>query len=114
MLLNIPQIEIEGYEADDIIATYTKLATKKKMQSLIVSSDKDLMQLVNENVTMLDPMKNKKIGIDQVIEKFGLPPEKVIQIQALTGDKVDNIPGAPGIGPKTALDLLKNLEMFSL
>ena len=65
------------------------------------------MQLVTKNVTMLDPMKNKKIGIDQVIEKFGLPPDKVIQIQALTGDKVDNIPGAPGIGPKTALQLIK-------
>ena len=80
---------------------------KEKIQSIIVSSDKDLMQLVNENVTMLDPMKNKKIGIDQVVEKFGLPPEKVIQIQALTGDKVDNIPGAPGIGPKTALTLIE-------
>ena len=104
---NIPQIEIEGYEADDIIATYCELAQKEKIQSIIVSSDKDLMQLVSQNVTMLDPMKNKKIGIDQVIEKFGLPPEKVIQIQALTGDKVDNIPGAPGIGPKTALTLIR-------
>ena len=104
---NIPQIEIEGYEADDIIATYCELSQKEKIQSIIVSSDKDLMQLVNENVTMLDPMKNKKIGIDQVVEKFGLPPEKVIQIQALTGDKVDNIPGAPGIGPKTALTLIE-------
>ena len=104
---NIPQIEIEGYEADDIIATYCTLATKQKMESVVVSSDKDLMQLVNNNVTMLDPMKGKKIGIDQVIEKFGLPPEKVIQIQALTGDKVDNIPGAPGVGPKTALKLIQ-------
>ncbi len=104
---NIPQIEIEGYEADDIIATFCELSNKEKIQSIIVSSDKDLMQLVNENVTMLDPMKNKKIGIDQVVEKFGLPPEKVIQIQALTGDKVDNIPGAPGIGPKTALTLIE-------
>ena len=104
---NIPQIEIEGYEADDIIATYCEISQKEKIQSIIVSSDKDLMQLVNENVTMLDPMKNKKIGIDQVVEKFGLPPEKVIQIQALTGDKVDNIPGAPGIGPKTALTLIE-------
>ena len=103
----IPQIEIEGFEADDIIATYCKLAVKHKMESVIVSSDKDLMQLVNKNVSMFDPMKNKKIGIDQVIEKFGLPPEKVIQIQALTGDKVDNIPGAPGIGPKTALQLIE-------
>ncbi len=104
---NIPQLEIEGYEADDIIATYCKLAEKQKIDSIIVSSDKDLMQLVTKKTTMLDPMKNKKIGIDQVIEKFGLPPEKVIQIQALTGDKVDNIPGAPGIGPKTALQLIE-------
>ena len=104
---NIPQIEIEGFEADDIIASYCQLAEKQKIKSIIVSSDKDLMQLVNKNVTMLDPMKNKSIGIDQVIEKFGLPPEKVIQIQALTGDKVDNIPGAPGIGPKTALQLIE-------
>ena len=104
---NIPQLEIEGYEADDIIATYCKLAEKQKIDSIIVSSDKDLMQLVTKKITMLDPMKNKKIGIDQVIEKFGLPPEKVIQIQALTGDKVDNIPGAPGIGPKTALQLIE-------
>ncbi|MDC0625507.1 DNA polymerase I [Alphaproteobacteria bacterium] len=103
---NIPQLEIEGYEADDIIATYCNLAEKQKIHSIIVSSDKDLMQLVTKEITMLDPMKNKKIGIDQVIEKFGLPPEKVIQIQALTGDKVDNIPGAPGIGPKTALQLI--------
>ncbi len=104
---NIPQLEIEGYEADDIIATYCKLAEKKNIDSIIVSSDKDLMQLVTKNITMLDPMKNKKIGIEQVIEKFGLPPEKVIQIQALTGDKVDNIPGAPGVGPKTALQLIQ-------
>ena len=107
---NIPQLEIEGYEADDIIATYCKLAEKQKIDSIIVSSDKDLMQLVTKKITMLDPMKNKKIGIDQVIEKFGLPPEKVIQIQALTGDKVDNIPGAPGIGPKTALQLIEEFD----
>ncbi len=104
---SIPQIEINGYEADDIIATYCQIATKQKIQSVIVSSDKDLMQLVDKDVTMLDPMKNKKIGINEVIEKFGLPPEKVIQIQALTGDKVDNIPGVPGIGPKTALQLIQ-------
>ena len=104
---NIPQLEIEGYEADDIIATYTNQADKANIPSLIISSDKDLMQLVNDNVKMLDPMKNKKIGIKEVIEKFGVEPNKVIQIQALTGDKVDNIPGAPGIGPKTALELIK-------
>jgi len=104
---NIPQLELAGFEADDIIATYTVLATNSKIPSLIVSSDKDLMQLVNQNVEMLDPIKNKKIGIEGVIEKFGVNPEKVVQIQALTGDKIDNIPGAPGIGPKTALELIK-------
>ncbi|MBD1147245.1 DNA polymerase I [Pelagibacterales bacterium SAG-MED31] len=112
---NIPQIEIEGFEADDIIATYCKLAEKQKLNSIIVSSDKDLMQLVTKDITMLDPMKNRKIGIDQVIEKFGLPPDKVIQIQALTGDKVDNIPGAPGIGPKTALQLIEEFgDVYNL
>ena len=104
---NIPQLEIEGFEADDIIATYSSLATNLNIPSLIVSSDKDLMQLVNSKVQMLDPMKNKKIGIPEVIEKFGVEPDKVIQIQALTGDKVDNIPGALGIGPKIALELIK-------
>ena len=104
---NLPQLELDGYEADDIIATYTHQANKNNIQSLIISSDKNLMQLVSNKVTMLDPMKNKKIGIAEVIEKFGVEPYKVIQIQALTGDKVDNIPGAPGIGPKTALELIK-------
>ena len=104
---NIPQLELNGYEADDIIATYTKKAQKNNIRSLIISSDKDLMQLVDEDVEMLDPMKNKKIGINEVIEKFGVGPNKVTQIQALTGDKVDNIPGAQGIGPKTALELIK-------
>lgn len=104
---NIPQLELEGYEADDLIATYTHQATKLNIPSLIVSSDKDLMQLINDQVEMFDPMKNKKIGIKEVVEKFGVKPNKVIQIQALTGDKIDNIPGAPGIGPKTALELIK-------
>jgi len=104
---NIPQLELEGYEADDLIATYSSEATKLNIPSLIISSDKDLMQLVSDQVEMLDPMKNKKIGINEVVEKFGVGPEKVIQIQALTGDKIDNIPGAPGIGPKTALELIK-------
>ena len=104
---NIPQLEIEGFEADDIIATYSVDATQLNIPALIVSSDKDLMQLVNNNVQMLDPMKNKKIGIAEVVEKFGVEPNKVTQIQALTGDKVDNIPGALGIGPKIALELIK-------
>ncbi len=103
---NIPQLEIEGFEADDLIATYVRLAEKDKIETIIVSSDKDLMQLVSDNVTMLDPMKNKKIETKDVEEKFGVRPDKVIFIQALTGDKVDNIPGAPGIGPKTASQLI--------
>ena len=105
---NIPQLELEGYEADDIIATYTNLAQKKHIPSLIISSDKDLMQLVTDKVQMLDPMKNKHIGFNEVVEKFGVVPSKVIQIQALTGDRIDNIPGAPGIGPKTAKELIKS------
>ena len=107
---NIPQLEIEGYEADDLIATYVSLAEKDKIETIIVSSDKDLMQLVSQKVTMLDPMKNKKIEINDVEEKFGVKPEKVIFIQALTGDKVDNIPGAPGIGPKTASQLINEFN----
>ena len=103
----LPQLEINGFEADDIIATYADKAKNLNIPSLIISSDKDLMQLVSEDVKMLDPMKNKKIGINEVVEKFGVEPNKVIQIQALTGDKIDNIPGAPGIGPKTALELIK-------
>ena len=107
---NIPQLEIEGFEADDLIATYVKLAEKDEIETIIVSSDKDLMQLVSKNVTMLDPMKNKKIEIQDVEEKFGVQPGKVIFIQALTGDKVDNIPGAPGIGPKTASQLINEFN----
>ncbi len=107
---NIPQLEIEGFEADDLIATYVSLAEKDKIETIIVSSDKDLMQLVRNDVTMLDPMKNKKIEIKDVEEKFGVKPDKVIFIQALTGDKVDNIPGAPGIGPKTASQLINEFN----
>ncbi len=107
---NIPQLEIEGFEADDLIATYVSLAEKNKIETIIVSSDKDLMQLVSKHVTMLDPMKNKKIEIKDVEEKFGVQPDKVIFIQALTGDKVDNIPGAPGIGPKTASQLINEFN----
>ncbi len=107
---NIPQLEIEGFEADDLIATYVNLAEKDEIETIIVSSDKDLMQLVSKKVTMLDPMKNKKFEIKDVEEKFGVKPDKVIFIQALTGDKVDNIPGAPGIGPKTASQLINEFN----
>ncbi|RKQ69755.1 DNA polymerase I [Litorimonas taeanensis] len=101
-----PAVEMEGFEADDLIATYAKQAEALGARVTIISSDKDLMQLVSEKVRMLDTMKNKDIGIEQVIEKFGLPPESVIDVQALAGDSVDNIPGVPGIGVKTAALLL--------
>lgn len=103
---NLPSIQLAGYEADDIIATYAKQAESDGSKVTIVSTDKDLMQLVSEDVTMLDTMKNRHIGIEEVTEKFGLGPEKVIEIQALAGDSADNIPGVPGIGVKTAALLL--------
>ena len=101
-----PAIELMGYEADDLIATYAKQAEAKGARVTIISSDKDLMQLVSDKVTMVDTMKNKTIGPEQVAEKFGVPPNKVIDIQSLSGDSVDNIPGVPGIGPKTAALLI--------
>lgn len=103
---NIPAVEKHGFEADDIIATYARQAREKGMECVIVSSDKDLMQLVGGTVTMFDPMKNKEIGVDEVHEKFGVGPDKVIDIQSLAGDSVDNVPGVPGIGVKTAALLI--------
>ncbi|MEP3248030.1 MAG: DNA polymerase I [Sneathiella sp.] len=103
---NVPAIEKAGFEADDIIATYARQAREKDMECVIVSSDKDLMQLVGGTVTMLDPMKNKDIGVDEVHEKFGVGPDKVVDIQSLAGDSVDNVPGVPGIGIKTAALLI--------
>ncbi|MDO9125420.1 MAG: 5'-3' exonuclease H3TH domain-containing protein, partial [Parvibaculum sp.] len=102
----VPCIEKKGYEADDIIATYARLAHEAGARVTIVSSDKDLMQLVNDNVDMLDTMKLKTIAREQVIEKFGVPPEKVVEVQALAGDSTDNVPGVPGIGIKTAAQLI--------
>ena len=99
---NLPQLELEGFEADDIIATYCRLARERGDKAVVVSSDKDLMQLVGDGVAMMDPMKNKDIGPAEVEEKFGVSPDKVIDVQALIGDSTDNVPGAPGIGPKTA------------
>ncbi|WP_041409465.1 DNA polymerase I [Sinorhizobium fredii] len=104
---NLPCIEKEGYEADDLIATYARLAEEVGAGVTIVSSDKDLMQLVTPNVTMYDSMKDKQITIPDVIEKWGVPPEKMIDLQAMTGDSTDNVPGIPGIGPKTAAQLLE-------
>ena len=103
---NLPCIEVEGYEADDLIASYALKAQTLGGEVKIFSSDKDLMQLVGDGVTMYDAMKNRIINRNQVLEKFGVPPESVIDVQALSGDSVDNIPGAPGIGPKTAAQLI--------
>lgn len=103
---DIPAIELEGFEADDLIAAYAKLARAQGKKVVIVSSDKDLMQLVGDGVRMLDPMKGKWIGEAEVIEKFGVTPDKVVDVQSLAGDSVDNIPGVPGIGVKTAAQLI--------
>lgn len=100
-------IEVDDYEADDIIATYCRLAREAGHKVVIVSSDKDLMQLVGDRVEMFDPMKNKPIGREEVREKFGVGPERVIDVQALAGDSVDNVPGVPGIGIKTAAQLIE-------
>jgi DNA polymerase-1 len=102
----IPCLEQAGFEADDLIATYARLATEAKATTTIVSSDKDLMQLVGNGVTMYDTMKDKRIGAAEVMEKFGVGPDKVIEVQALIGDSSDNVPGVPGIGPKTAAQLI--------
>ena len=107
---NVPCVEKKGFEADDLIATYCRIAKKSDLHVRIISADKDLMQLVGNNVEMFDPMKQKLIGVEQVIEKFGVPPEKVIDVQALAGDSVDNIPGVPGIGIKTAAQLINEYD----
>ena len=103
---NLPSIEMENYEADDLIATYKKEALKKNIRVKIISSDKDLMQLIDDQTTLFDSMKNKDIGIEEVKEKFGVTPDKVIEVQALAGDSSDNIPGVPSIGVKTAAELI--------
>ncbi|MBR1189158.1 DNA polymerase I [Bradyrhizobium sp. AUGA SZCCT0160] len=103
---DLPCLEQVGFEADDLIATYVRLACERGATATIVSSDKDLMQLVTDCVTMYDTMKDRRIGIPEVIEKFGVPPEKVVEVQALAGDSTDNVPGVPGIGVKTAAQLI--------
>jgi DNA polymerase-1 len=102
----VPAIELDDWEADDLIASYAKAAVNSGGTATIVSSDKDLMQLLRPGIDMLDPMKQKAIGRAEVMEKFGVGPEKLIEAQALIGDSVDNVPGVPGIGPKTAAQLL--------
>jgi len=105
-VLGVPIIEEANQEADDLIATYARLGAKEGYLVNIVSSDKDLMQLVNDRITMYDPIKNKTIDRTGVIEKFNVHPEQVIDVQALMGDSTDHVPGVPGIGPKTAAQLI--------
>lgn len=112
---DLPCLEQSGFEADDLIATYVREACERGATATIVSSDKDLMQLVTDCVTMYDTMKDRRIGIAEVIEKFGVPPAKVVEVQALAGDSTDNVPGVPGIGIKTAAQLIVeygDLEML--
>lgn len=103
---NLPSLQMPGFEADDLIATYARQAVEQGLDVTIVSSDKDLMQLVGGPVLMFDPMKNREIGPDQVREKFGVGPDRVVDVQALAGDSSDNVPGIPGIGVKTAAQLI--------
>ncbi len=103
----VPAIELPGFEADDLIASYAAAVVRAGGQATIISSDKDLMQLVGDHVSMLDPLKQKPIGPAEVLEKFGVPPAQVVEVQALMGDSVDNVPGVPGIGPKGAAQLIQ-------
>src|SRR5229473_3318118 len=103
---DLPCLEQAGFEADDLIATYVREACELGATAMIVASDKDLMQLVKDCVVMYDTMKDRRIGIPEVMEKFGVPPEKVVEVQALIGDSTDNVPGVPGIGVKTAAQLI--------
>ncbi len=102
-----PALEMKGFEADDLIATYSRQAAAKGARVSIVSADKDLMQLVDDRICMLDTVKDRKICAPEVFEKFGVTPDKVIDVQALCGDSVDNVPGVPGIGIKTAALLIQ-------
>ena len=104
---SVPAIELEGYEADDLIAAYAKSGVEAGMKVTVVSSDKDLMQLVRPGVSLFDPVKNKPIGPDEVEAKFGVAPDRVVDVQALAGDSTDNVPGVPGIGVKTAAELIR-------
>ena len=102
----VPAIELADWEADDLIAAYARAVSGQGGQVTIVSSDKDLMQLIRPGVGMLDPIKQKPIGPAEVMEKFGVTPDKMVEVQALIGDSTDNVPGVPGIGPKGAAQLI--------
>jgi DNA polymerase-1 len=105
---NVASVELAGFEADDVIATYARLGREAGLEVLIMSSDKDMMQLVGDGVSMHDPMKQRHIGPREVEERFGVGPAKVIEVQALAGDSSDNVPGVPGIGVKTAAQLIND------
>ena len=107
---NLPSIELLNYEADDLIATYAKQITDAGAKVTVISSDKDLMQLVSDKIRLYDPMKNKVMGEKEVLEKFGVKPRQVIDVQSLAGDSSDNIPGVPGIGIKTAAELINKYK----
>jgi len=111
---NLPSIELLNYEADDLIATYAKKIIKTGAKVTIISSDKDLMQLVSENVRLYDPMKSKILGEKEVVEKFGVKPNQVIDVQSLAGDSSDNVPGVPGIGIKTASELINKYKTLDV
>ena len=106
LAFNLPSVDLPNYEADDLIATYTEQILAKGAKVTIVSSDKDLMQLYRKDVRLFDPMKNKFITPEDIMNKFGVEPKKVIDVQSLAGDSSDNIPGVPGIGVKTAAELI--------
>ena len=107
---NLPSVELLNYEADDLIATYSEQILSAGAKATIVSSDKDLMQLYKKNLRIYDPMKNKYISEDDIYNKFGVEPKKVIDVQALAGDSSDNVPGVPGIGVKTAAELINKYK----
>ena len=106
LAFNLPSIEQLNYEADDLIATYVDKINKVGAKATIVSSDKDLLQLHGKNIRVFDPMKNKFLGMEDIKQKFGVKPEQIIDVQALAGDTSDNVPGVPGIGIKTAAELI--------
>ncbi|MFQ5904284.1 MAG: 5'-3' exonuclease H3TH domain-containing protein [Candidatus Binatia bacterium] len=108
--MNIPALELEGFEADDLIATLAKNFTSQETEVVIVSGDKDLMQLVGDTTRILDTMKSRWIGVEEVKEKFGVEPHQVVEVMGLMGDPVDNIPGIKGIGEKTAIPLIQKFQ----
>jgi DNA polymerase-1 len=111
---SLPSIELINYEADDLLATYSKQIVDAGAKVTVISSDKDLMQLVSEKIRLYDPMKNKVLGENEVFEKFGVKPNQVIDVQSLAGDPSDNIPGVPGIGVKTAADLINKYKTLDV